>query len=79
MFKVEKIRSELARSVECDVFKNLVKFVDIKDPNSFCILPEKMIDVFEKIKAMKVYEDDIWIVTNPKCGTTWTQEMVKSY
>ena len=26
-----------------------------------------------KIYNMEVYEDDIWIVTYPKCGTTWTQ------
>ena len=23
---------------------------------------------------MKLREDDVWIITSPKCGTTWTQE-----
>ena len=27
----------------------------------------------ERIYNMEVYDDDIWIVTFPKCGTTWTQ------
>ena len=31
---------------------------------------------FERIKNMEVFEDDVWIITFPKCGTTWVQEMI---
>lgn len=29
----------------------------------------------ERVHNFEVFEDDVWIITNPKCGTTWTQEM----
>ena len=28
------------------------------------------------LTKIKVRQDDVWIVTFPKCGTTWTQELV---
>ena len=32
---------------------------------------------YDKLKTLKLYSDDVWIVTYPKCGTTWTQQIVK--
>lgn len=40
------------------------------------VLPKAFEKYIEQIWQLKVYEDDIWIITYPKCGTTWTQEAV---
>ena len=31
----------------------------------------------EKMKEVELRSDDVWIVTYPKCGTTWTQQIVR--
>lgn len=41
-----------------------------------CVMTYKYLQFAERIRNLTVYEDDVWIVTFPKCGTTWTQEMV---
>ncbi|KAL1376099.1 hypothetical protein pipiens_004509 [Culex pipiens pipiens] len=41
-----------------------------------CVITPTYLDAAERIRNLTVYEDDVWIVTFPKAGTTWTQEMV---
>ena len=38
------------------------------------LVPQETVD---KMKNMKLYPDDVWVVTYPKCGTTWTQQLVR--
>ena len=39
-------------------------------------MPRGYLDYERQIKNLEAREDDIWISSFPKCGTTWTQEMV---
>jgi len=48
----------------------------IRYPHGPVVMPRSYLDIEERIRNFDVKEDDIWIVTYPKSGTTWTQEMV---
>lgn len=77
MFNIEKPFDEIIKIVETKVIVDLVKISSKEDPSQFCIMPRKFVNQdLERIKKMEIYEDDIWVVTYPKCGTTWTQEMI---
>ena len=34
------------------------------------------LDFLKKVHELEVYDDDVWLVTWAKCGTTWMQELL---
>lgn len=62
MFTVKKLNSKIARRIECASFGKFVKVCDTKS-DDFCILTDTITETLEKIKKMKVYDDDVWIVS----------------
>uniref|UniRef100_A0A453Z3M5 Sulfotransferase domain-containing protein n=1 Tax=Anopheles quadriannulatus TaxID=34691 RepID=A0A453Z3M5_ANOQN len=67
-------------------FRNtLVQLTDLTDyplagrhnpPPAAMFVSCKYRNYAERVRDFRVYEDDVWIVTFPKSGTTWTEEMV---
>lgn len=41
----------------------------------YCSLADSFTTVLDNVYHFDVREDDVWIVTSTKCGTTWAQEM----
>merc|ERR1711971_689601 len=40
------------------------------------VMPCTLLPLLERIQDLPLRPDDVWVVSYPKCGTTWTQEMV---
>uniref|UniRef100_A0A182QHY4 Sulfotransferase domain-containing protein n=1 Tax=Anopheles farauti TaxID=69004 RepID=A0A182QHY4_9DIPT len=88
MFTYKPLTSEQAKTVQVPINGPLVEvhLSDTSDlpkgdgsrtgPPAYCVLNENYKAFAERIHNFTVYEDDLWIVTAPKCGTTWTQEMM---
>lgn len=40
------------------------------------VVPRKFTDIAEFIRELPIYEDDVWMISYPRTGSTWAQEMV---
>ena len=59
-----KIFDKIPNSVEVEVVKS--------EPGNL-YMPKGYVHLAEKIYNFELRPDDVWIVTYPKCGTTWMQ------
>lgn len=77
MFSVRVFDDELIEKIRAPNFVPDVEISDANNPRNVCVLDQTYANhAAELIKKFEVYEDDVWVVSFPKCGTTWTQEMV---
>ncbi|XP_013114284.1 luciferin sulfotransferase [Stomoxys calcitrans] len=49
-------------------------FIEVLPGN--VIVPRKYMEIGESIRNLKTYPDDVWVVSYPRTGSTWAQEMI---
>ncbi|KAG5678813.1 hypothetical protein PVAND_008447 [Polypedilum vanderplanki] len=78
MFKYKNLDDdEYTKKIITPVNYNYIKIFDSKNPQeNYCVLIKNYLNIAKKIKNLKIYKDDVWVISFPKSGTTWTQEMV---
>lgn len=46
------------------------------DAGNGCILPQRFRDICDKVKNLKIRDDDVFLCSFPRTGSTWLQEIL---
>lgn len=46
------------------------------DAGEGCILPKKYRELHDKVKSLKIRDDDVFLCSFPRTGSTWLQEIL---
>lgn len=77
MLNFQEIQSEINQKVNSPGCNNYVEVTSDRHPEKSCVLIKKYQEICaDRIKNFQVFSDDVWVLSFPKCGTTWTIEMV---
>lgn len=68
-----ELNNDIAKKIY-DLFPKKESLIEVL-PGSV-ILPRKFKDLGESIRNLTTYNDDVWLVSYPRTGSTWAQEMV---
>lgn len=82
-FTYDTLPKDVQKKQNCYTFKKFVNVTcnqPIQGLQNWEARPSAMGERYykyaDRIRRFRVRDDDVWIISYPKCGTTWTQEMV---
>lgn len=69
----KELDKEVAERIDA-LFPKKNCFIEILPEHT--ILPRKYVEIGESIRNLKTYPDDVWLISYPRTGSTWAQEMI---